>query len=612
MERPFKRPRLSMFRDFHSPDEGLEIARGRNDHRLKSRFESIFAKYERDFTDVADEIDLTTGEILVDNGHLASMQGEKDVGLSHQSRSRSYGSQDSEERHYDGGRILRAMTVAPHFDGPRDSIEEGDDDDDVIMLFEKLAKDATAESTIPEHFIKMERDLSEENDLGPEISPVDGEHPVSQQDSDYDSLLDESEHLSRVGSPDSLLDDEESRGRSTSIDSLLDEDQHSRRSASQDSLLESQRKHTVGRSREESRRTSYDSNDEEAIIEQYGPDVGAQVLEVLRQRKAAEEAKVEPAWRLPDIGPSFEKAGVVTNHSYSSIPSSPQPLRLQTDISSPEDNSIWRPVIRRKRRPKIAPPPRRRDSAASAATDDSEDPLQADFPDPIVQEDIADHWQEYLDNKICPYCKRHRLHLTQHFNLIVEKGPDGIHDVKNLTRYCKSRRIGEVTIRFFLDIVQYKELDNMGFLDIAKQLDSPLKVVYNLYYQYRAIQMSDEELAAEGLSWTKEEDERMTAAAKAEDATFRSVKHIMGGRKIAQIGNRLATLHMRSLEEQGIRASQALRKDSVEEVDAHDRKRRRVSDEDFSDDDDLLKAASVYTISDDDNDDDSLFEAGLK
>ena len=41
--------------------------------KLKSRFESIFEKYGKDFTDTADEIDLRTGEIYVDNGHLRSM-----------------------------------------------------------------------------------------------------------------------------------------------------------------------------------------------------------------------------------------------------------------------------------------------------------------------------------------------------------------------------------------------------------------------------------------------------------------------------------------------------------------------------------------------------------
>jgi hypothetical protein len=61
-------------------DTAFEHDRRVNDERLKSRFESIFAKYGKDFTGVGDEIDLATGRIVVDNGHLARMQHEADPG----------------------------------------------------------------------------------------------------------------------------------------------------------------------------------------------------------------------------------------------------------------------------------------------------------------------------------------------------------------------------------------------------------------------------------------------------------------------------------------------------------------------------------------------------
>lgn len=94
MEPPTKRPRLSIAPDpYPTPgpepnDENtddqdnvdLQTARARNDQRLKSIFESIFEKYGRDFTDVGDEIDLQTGKIVVDNGHLGGMEGEDDTG----------------------------------------------------------------------------------------------------------------------------------------------------------------------------------------------------------------------------------------------------------------------------------------------------------------------------------------------------------------------------------------------------------------------------------------------------------------------------------------------------------------------------------------------------
>ncbi len=70
MDRSHKRRRLS-------PDTDLNVIRARNDARLKTAFESIFEKYGRDFSGVGDEIDLETGEIVVNNGHLLGMIDEK-------------------------------------------------------------------------------------------------------------------------------------------------------------------------------------------------------------------------------------------------------------------------------------------------------------------------------------------------------------------------------------------------------------------------------------------------------------------------------------------------------------------------------------------------------
>ncbi|KAI1081966.1 hypothetical protein F5B20DRAFT_588078 [Whalleya microplaca] len=69
--------------------------------RLKSAFEDIFEKYEKDFTGVGDEIDLWTGEVIVDNGHLVSL-GEE----GNRTRESSISS-DEEER------ILRGKDIAP-------------------------------------------------------------------------------------------------------------------------------------------------------------------------------------------------------------------------------------------------------------------------------------------------------------------------------------------------------------------------------------------------------------------------------------------------------------------------------------------------------------------
>lgn len=75
MEPLLKRRRLGL----DEPDEQLHYGRALNNSRLKASFESIFKKYGKDFTEVGDEIDLETGEIVVNNGHLLSMRNEQDI-----------------------------------------------------------------------------------------------------------------------------------------------------------------------------------------------------------------------------------------------------------------------------------------------------------------------------------------------------------------------------------------------------------------------------------------------------------------------------------------------------------------------------------------------------
>ncbi|KAK4231730.1 hypothetical protein QBC38DRAFT_465416 [Podospora fimiseda] len=93
MEPPTKRPRFgpAPFED-EDPDEdelvsrpedvnarrdpGLRFERSRAfaAYKLKSAFESIFEKYGKDFTGVGDEIELSTGKVVVNNGHLQSLK----------------------------------------------------------------------------------------------------------------------------------------------------------------------------------------------------------------------------------------------------------------------------------------------------------------------------------------------------------------------------------------------------------------------------------------------------------------------------------------------------------------------------------------------------------
>ncbi|KAK0630109.1 hypothetical protein B0T17DRAFT_210372 [Bombardia bombarda] len=56
------------------PGYQLQKSRAFAAFKLKSAFERIFEKYEKDFTGIGDEIDMTTGEIVVNNGHIQSLK----------------------------------------------------------------------------------------------------------------------------------------------------------------------------------------------------------------------------------------------------------------------------------------------------------------------------------------------------------------------------------------------------------------------------------------------------------------------------------------------------------------------------------------------------------
>ncbi|KAI5780705.1 hypothetical protein DFH27DRAFT_604522 [Peziza echinospora] len=52
-----------------------------SEHRLKSAWEAIFAKYGADTSAYADELDLTTGRIVVDKGHIRGLEKKVDDGI---------------------------------------------------------------------------------------------------------------------------------------------------------------------------------------------------------------------------------------------------------------------------------------------------------------------------------------------------------------------------------------------------------------------------------------------------------------------------------------------------------------------------------------------------
>jgi Centromere protein Scm3 len=65
--------------------EGLTI---RWSAKQKARMNDLFAKYGQDYSDVGDEIDLETGDIIVNNGHIEGMRHERDTGDQKHARQR--------------------------------------------------------------------------------------------------------------------------------------------------------------------------------------------------------------------------------------------------------------------------------------------------------------------------------------------------------------------------------------------------------------------------------------------------------------------------------------------------------------------------------------------
>ncbi|KAI4202456.1 MAG: hypothetical protein LQ350_002539 [Teloschistes chrysophthalmus] len=142
MEPPYKRRRLleptETDAELTEPDAELYKKRTRNTLKLKSRFESIFDKYGKDFGDAADEIDMETGEITVDNGHVWNMLGETDVSLV-----------DQEKGHPSSGRKqqpLRDDSIEEHYKSiiPDSQDFESDDGEDPLTTLTSVIRNTAS------------------------------------------------------------------------------------------------------------------------------------------------------------------------------------------------------------------------------------------------------------------------------------------------------------------------------------------------------------------------------------------------------------------------------------------------------------------------------------
>jgi len=138
------------------PDADLQQRRARLDYKLKSTFEAIFEKYGQDFEGVGDEIDLETGEVVVNNGHLLEMLDERDAGdTSRRKLVRDY-TEEAEEIDDTPSSSLEETEVLD------DEDEEREDEEEVLSEDEEMMED----DMILRGFAKANRFVQASPELG--------------------------------------------------------------------------------------------------------------------------------------------------------------------------------------------------------------------------------------------------------------------------------------------------------------------------------------------------------------------------------------------------------------------------------------------------------------
>lgn len=559
MDEPFhKRPRLAMFAHQSSDaelDQDLDALRYRNDRLLKSRFESIFEKYSHDFSGVGDEIDLDTGNIVVNNGHLEGMENETDTGTTTSTR------EDSK-----GARLLRAMTEAQ--DAEDEYFNEGADD--VMMSVEEIAENAAmAEDDDP---IDSDEEL---------FTPVQQPPPHSQ--------------VPFFTPPDSRGSQNTVKsGASDSDDSLFEVRYEDQRSASPESLFEARAPtHLLADSVQAETTGSFlDSSalggdaDDNAILEKFGPQLGPEVLEIIHKaRNAAAEAPIEPAWRIP--------ANVIPPKPSRSLSKSETPS-LQVwlapefqQASSPEHaKSLWEPA-----RPRKTKRATHRARVMRCIRAESEDPLQEDFQDQQGRQEakfdsgdesewkeeeaeekkstkkFADDEQVILMRKgTCFYCSgkwasragvfKHWTRLAKDFENL-KADPNDVHDLEYIHSYYSNSNTGtrgaRLVISDFKAMVELHEGAGLSFHEIAacralrtRKTGPALNDVYDRYRN-----PPDYVKAEDAREWSGDELIKLDQLCQNPIRDVSTFSPQFQGRSNTEVGDKLAEIWLKSLRDSG-------------------------------------------------------------
>ena len=280
----------------YDADQELQHQRAELDYRLKNTFESIFAKYERDFDGIGDEIDLRTGEVVVDNGHLLEMINERDAGLKRYPRDIKEVLEDEED--YSGSESY----LIGH-----EILDSAAENEDVDM-------ESTEEASV---------EVLESNDEDNEMFAGDDEEDV--------------EEVGDTGTEASMEDD----------DLILRGFVHANRFVRASSARQAIPKHSALQHKSRGLQDEFPSAHND-ILEQFGPELGAQIAGyIAQQEQATRERHIEPVWRAPQL-PSLARA----RPSMPTFRSRAPPV-IRAQSPGEESTSIWTtPGLRGPRTPK--------------------------------------------------------------------------------------------------------------------------------------------------------------------------------------------------------------------------------------------------------------------
>ena len=183
MEPPLKRQRLSTTVE---SEHDLQERRVRNDLQLKSRFETIFERYSKDFEGIGDEIDMRTGEIVVNNGHILGMTSERDIGdlgddeTSHGELESGYYSEDEDSHGLDDYNGSRNTILKPIDVGDAVFISQAgltwDSDNDGDSLMGEIEVERQADEQIIESWGITASDLEEDELANSEFEWMNPRH----------------------------------------------------------------------------------------------------------------------------------------------------------------------------------------------------------------------------------------------------------------------------------------------------------------------------------------------------------------------------------------------------------------------------------------------------